>query len=263
MTRTFSRNNIMPHLLQSGEPISTAYFPYNRIIRVTYLTEPEALRAMLPENISYVGEPLVSFMYRFSNNLDWVTNGELCAIGMSVTARYQGAQDTAQGAYWPALWENDALAVILGREIFGVPKMYADISNPYCSKGCWRALLSDAGRPLIEIKYEQGEAMSADDLEQLNTQAANAHVLGWKVMPTTNGLDTELSYATHFHSPNTFEQAWRGSGSVEIFDVDPTVNFWHGPVIQALRTLPLIECVEATMTVGTGEHRVSEGIVLR
>ncbi len=263
MTPTFSRNNIMPHLLQSGEPISTAYFPYNRIIRVTYLTDPEALRSMLPENVTFLGKPAVSFMYRFSNNLDWVTNGELCAMGMSVNARFEGASDTADGTYWPALWENDALAVILGREIFGVPKMYAEISNPYCKNGCWRALLSDAGRPLIEIKFEQGGVMNESALQQLNVQAANAHVLGWKVMPTTDGLDTELSYATYFHSPNTFKQAWRGTGSVEIFDADPAINVWHGPVIQSLRTLPLIECVEAMMTVGTGEHRVSRGKVLR
>ena len=123
-------SNVMPILVGQAPVLKTPVFPDNTIISVTYLSEPDALAAMLPPGFRLVGEPMVNFVYRQSRDVAWTVGGVLNLVGVSMAAEYRGQKDRKAGNYWPALWEDDAMAVILGREIFGVPKLYADISGP-------------------------------------------------------------------------------------------------------------------------------------
>ena len=46
-------------------------------------------------------------------------------------------------------------------------------------------------------------------------------------------------------------------GEIRWADPDPVVQVWNAPIIEALRQIPLLECVSVTLTEGSGEHRLS------
>jgi hypothetical protein len=239
--------------------LDIARFPDNFIIRLTYRSERRALEGVLPAGLQPAGEPLITFMYRHSRNVDWVPAGQLNAFGATISVTYRGAQDEVSGAYWPFLWEDDAMAVILGREVFGVAKLYADISNPQLREGVWHGRLSEGGRPLIDLSFTEQHQADGAQLEALREQARQARVIGWKHIPSPNMKSADLSYPTLFQSPNQIRAAAFGRGAVHIHVPDPIVNLWNRHVIEALRSIPLLELVQAVRLDGSGEHRIAAG----
>lgn len=254
---------LMPHTLGPGPTLDTAVFPDNFIIRLSYLSEAAALQAVLPQGLKLKAEPIITFMYRHSENLSWVPGGELNAFGATIAVTFQGEQDQADGAYWPFLWENDAMAVILGREVFGAAKLYADISNPQLRDGVWHGRMSEHGRPLIDLRFQEERQAAGQDLQALQEQALQGRVIGWKHIPSPDMRRADLSYPTLFHSPNRARDAAFGSGEVVIHPIDPAINVWNHHVIEALRAIPLLKQVAAVRFNGSGEHRIAAGRVLK
>ena len=260
---TLGDSSLVPHRMGPRPVLEKALFPDNFNIRISYRTERDALIPLLPPGIEPAGDPIVHFAYRHSEKLDWVCSSELNVIGMCVDAVYRGERDQEAGAYWPALWENDPMAVILGRELFGVPKLCADVSNPIQGEHGCRALLSEAGRPLIEMRIRDLSPIEGEALAGVRGIAEKASVLGWKQFPTVNGRETELGYATHLPGPIRIEQAWIGSGDVRIFEPDPDVNMWNHSIIETLQALPLSECLGASLSRGSSEHQIGAARALR
>ena len=252
-------NNVMPILVGDGPVLKTPVFPENLIISVSYLTEMDALEAMLPPGFRVDGDSIVSFVYRQSRDVAWTVGGVLNLVGMSMPAIFEGKTDRKKGTYWPALWENDTMAVVLGREIFGVPKLYAEISDPVRVNDTWRTRMSEAGRALIEIEIAKLRPIKGKALAAIQRKAQRAHVLGWKHIPTPDARGAELEYATYYHSPNEVEEAWAGEGGVTFHPTDAEVNIWTHHIMETLRAIPLHQCLGAVMIRGSGEHRLSRG----
>lgn len=237
-------------------------FPDNIYIRVTYSTEREALLPLLPEGMEPL-EPKISFVYRHSERVDWVLGGELNLMGIRVDAVYRGEEKEFTGSYMPALWEDDFMAVLLGRELFGIGKLYADLSNPIIVDRNYRACLSEGGRPLIEIQISNLKPIVGEKLSMIQEFAKNTSALGWKQFPTADMTGIELGHAIHYPSPSTITEAWSGNGAVTLFDVDPAIHIWTHPIMETIKAVPLHECLGATLSRGSSEICLSECRVLR
>jgi hypothetical protein len=161
------------------------------------------------------------------------------------------------GAYWPVLWEDDFMASVLGREILGVAKMHADVSDPWLLDGEWRVDMSDRGFPLATMRVSGLVPMAEDKLAAARQAASQGAVLGWRQIPSFQGKEPALAHAVHLRSPTKIERAWVGQGRIEWHETDAKVHVWNAPILDALRRIPLLECISATMTEGSGEHRLS------
>jgi acetoacetate decarboxylase len=252
-------NNSMPILMGEGPVLKTLVFPDNLVISVTYLTEMDALTAMLPPNFRVDGDPVVSFVYRQSRDVAWTVGGVLNLMGMSIPAVFEGRVDRRKGTYWPAVWENDAMAVVRGREIFGVPELHAEITDPVRVNDSWRARMSEAGGALIEIEIAKLSPIKGAALAGLQRKALHACVLGWKYIPTPDARGADLEYATHYLSPTTIEEAWAGKGAVKLHQTDADVNIWSHHIMETLGAIPLLQYLGAVMWRGSVEHKISRG----
>ena len=87
-------NNVMPILVGDGPVLKTPVFPENLIISVSYLTEMDALEAMLPPGFRVDGDSIVSFVYRQSRDVAWTVGGVLNLVGMSMPAIFEGKKIT-------------------------------------------------------------------------------------------------------------------------------------------------------------------------
>lgn len=260
-TWSIGATDLMPRLPAGGPRMASGVFPENLVYRITFRTDGERLAALLPAGIGLDGASLVHFVYRHSEHLDWIDGGELNLVGVCVAAVFRG-KDEARGMYWPVLWENDCMAVILGREIMGVAKLYADITNPLRVGGVWHAFASLRGRRMFEFRLGNLRPLTGDALDEVRRQAEAGCTLGWKHIPAVDLSGHELSHATHYQSPNRVEQAWMGDGEVIIHAPDPLLEPWTHQIVETLRALPLVFS-HASLLRGSGEHRISSGRVLR
>jgi len=149
------------------------------------------------------------------------------------------------------------MATILGRELIGVAKMHGDVSSPWLLDGEWRVNLSDRGYPLATLKVRNLKPMGEAALAAARQTAAQASVLGWRQIPSLQGDEPALAHAVLLNSPTKIANAWVGEGEIQLQETDSRVQIWNGPILDTLRRLPLLECVGATMSEGSGEHRLS------
>ena len=96
--------------------------PYRFVDRafftVTYRTDIEALRAVVPEPLEIVA-PLVK--YEFIRMPDSTGFGDYTELGQVIPVRFQGRE----GGYVHAMYLNDDSPIAGGREIWGFPKKLA------------------------------------------------------------------------------------------------------------------------------------------
>lgn len=260
---TVENCHLMPHTMGPRPLFETCLFPDNFSFRVSYRTEAEALMEILPPGMEPAGVPVISFIYRHSEKVGWVPGGEFNALGVQVDVIYRGKTDEVEGSYPPVIWENDPMAVILGREIFGVPKLCADITNPISVDDGWRGLLSEAGRPLIEIKINNLIPIEGEKLEAARAYARTRKILGWKQFPTINMRGTELGYTTCYPGPSEIDEAWSCDGEVNLFETDPDIHVWTHDIMGKLRNLPRLEYLGAALATGKSELQPSKSRILR
>jgi acetoacetate decarboxylase len=92
---------------------------YNReYIVITYRTDPEALRAVVPEPLEF-DEPLVK--YEFIRMPDSTGFGDYTESGQVIPVRFRGER----GSYVHAMYLDDDAPIVGGRELWGFPKKLA------------------------------------------------------------------------------------------------------------------------------------------
>ncbi len=96
--------------------------PYRFVDRefllVTYRTDPEALRAVVPEPLE-IAEPIVK--YEFIRMPDSTGFGDYTESGQVIPVRFQGQA----GAYVHSMYLDDEAPIAGGRELWGFPKKLA------------------------------------------------------------------------------------------------------------------------------------------
>ncbi len=100
-------------------------FPFTfrdaEILTLTYRTDPEAIRALLPEPLVSTGDRVMIHVYKM-NDTDWL--GPYHEVNVMVGATLPGK---ATGAYSPWLFLSSDIGVAHGRELHGQPKK---LGNP-------------------------------------------------------------------------------------------------------------------------------------
>jgi acetoacetate decarboxylase len=109
----------------SAMPLTNPAYPkgpyrfYNReFVVITYRTDPDALRAVVPEPLE-VGDPFVK--YEFIRMPDSTGFGDYTETGQVIPVTFRGEK----GAYVHSMYLDDEAPIAGGREIWGFPKKLA------------------------------------------------------------------------------------------------------------------------------------------
>lgn len=121
---------IMPFLLG---PISKQYNPTYKEIDVVvfqYLTQPEAIVALLPKCYQPSKQPSVTVAFQANNGVDFLAGNDYRLFMIAIGAQFKGEEHQLEGGYVLVMFENSSIPIILGRERLGIPKVPADITSP-------------------------------------------------------------------------------------------------------------------------------------
>jgi len=97
---------------------------YDReFVVITYRTDPDALRAVVPEPLELAGDTV---NYEFIRMPDSTGFGDYTETGQVIPVRFRGSDGVSQeGGYVHAMYLDDNSPIAGGREIWGFPKKLA------------------------------------------------------------------------------------------------------------------------------------------
>jgi len=226
---------------------------YNDVttIAISYLTDRERLAKYLPAPFEVGPEALVTVSYALNREIEWLAGGCYNIIGVNVSAVFKGKVDEIAGSYALVLWENLTDPILTGREIQGIPKIFADIPDHTIYDGVWRTGASYRGHKIVDLVIKDLQPLPDAEVKNIETMARSGNWMGWKYIPKTGEPGAEVSHATLFPTEPTFKEAWIGAGEVTWHRLTWEQNPTQYHIANALEALPILEYRSAVVLKGS------------
>ena len=215
--------------------------PYRFVDRecliITYRTDPDALRAVVPEPLE-VGEPIVK--YEFIRMPDSTGFGDYTESGQVIPVTFQ----IVAGGYVHSMHLNDDAPIAGGREICGFPKKLAEPSLR-ADKDTLVGTLDYGG-----IRVANGtmgyKHQTLDNAAVLKGLLVPNYLL--KIIPHVDCTPRICELVRYFYTDLTVEGALRGPAGLELF----------GHALAPVAELPVLSVLSAShiladLTLGLGE----------
>ena len=224
-------------------PLTSPAFPpgpYRFVNRefliVTYRTDPEALRAVVPEPL-LIGEPLVK--YEFIRMPDSTGFGDYTESGQVIPVTYNGVA----GGYVHSMYLNDEAPIAGGRELWGFPKKLAAPALTVETDTLVGTLNYGSVRVATATMGYKHRALDLD-IVRAGLLAPN-YLL--KIIPHVDGSARICELVRYFLEDVAVRGAWTGPAALELA---------HHALAPVAR-LPVLEVISGThllcdMTLGLG-----------
>jgi acetoacetate decarboxylase len=224
-------------------PLTSPAFPpgpYRFVDRefliVTYRTDPDALRAVVPEPLQ-IGEPIVK--YEFIRMPDSTGFGDYTESGQVIPVTFEGKA----GGYVHSMYLNDEAPIAGGRELWGFPKKLAAPSITVETDTLLGTL--DYGSVRVATATMGYKHRALDNATVRAGLLAPNYLL--KIIPHVDGSARICELVRYFLEDVTVKGAWTGPAALELS---------HHALAPVAR-LPVLEVISGThiltdMTLGLG-----------
>jgi hypothetical protein len=233
---------------------------YQEVTRLSipYVTDKDALAALLPEPFEPADEPVVTLYCQVGRGVDFMAGGGYNIIGINLAAVFNGKKDHITGLYAAVLWENDTFPILIGRELLGAPKLYAEIPDPWLEGNNWYFYCSEYGTKLIEGEIKNATPAEDAVCRRIEQDARNSRWMCWKYYPRADWKGAELSFPTALPTRPTINQAWLGQGSFHFFETTWEKTPVSAHIMRGLQTLVIKEYKPAVITKGSLDLLIAE-----
>jgi acetoacetate decarboxylase len=224
-------------LTSPSYPMGPYRFVNREFLIITYRTDMDALRAVVPEPLEFT-EPIVK--YEFIRMPDSTGFGDYTESGQVIPVTYKGVH----GGYVHSMYLNDDAPIAGGREIWGFPKKLAEPTLRVEKDALVGTL--DYGSMRV-ANASMGYKHKALDLAAVKASLEAPGFL-LKIIPHVDGSPRICELVRYFLKDITVKGAWSGPAGLELFD--------HA--LAPVAELPVREVISAThiltdLTLGLGE----------
>jgi acetoacetate decarboxylase len=224
-------------LTSPAYPIGPYRFYHREFLIITYRTDPQKLRALVPEPLK-VEEPLVKF--EFIRMPDSTGFGDYSECGQVVPISFHGRK----GGYTHCMFLNDHPPIAGGRELWGFPKKLAEPTLKTEIDTLVGTL--DYGPQRIAIGT-MGYKHKQADLAAVKASLAAPNFL-LKIMPHVDGTPRICELVEYHLTEVDLKGCWTGPAQLTLFS--------HA--LAPLAELPVLEVVSgmhiiADLTLGLGK----------
>ena len=218
-------------------PIGPYRFVNREFLVITYRTDPQKLRELVPEPLQ-VEEPVVKF--EFIRMPDSTGFGDYTESGQVIPVTFKGRK----GGYSHCMFLNDHPPIAGGRELWGFPKKLAQPTLKPEIDTLVGTL--DYGSMRIATGTMGYKHKVADHDAVLASLLAPNYLL--KIMPHVDGTARICELVEYYLEDIDLKGAWTGPGSLEL----------HPHALAPVAELPVLEVLSAThiiadLTLGLGK----------
>jgi acetoacetate decarboxylase len=211
---------------------------YNReFVVITYRTDPERLRAVVPEPLEPLGDTV---NYEFIRMPDSTGFGDYTETGQVVPVTFRGRK----GGYSHCMFLNDDPPIAGGRELWGFPKKLADPTLHVEIDTLVGTL--DYG-PVRVVTGSMGYKHKAVDAAAAKASLAAPNFL-LKIIPHVDGTPRICELVEYYLEDIAVKGAWTGPAALDL----------HAHALAPVAELPVLEVVSgvhilADLTLGLGK----------
>ena len=246
-----------------GSTFANVDTPFNTTVSASFLTDADALEAMLPECFTLAGEPVVTIYFKYMTQIEWLAGRGYNILGVCFPAAFSGAEDQVRGPFLTVLWENLTDPILTGREELGFAKVYCELPEPNVLRGNWHATASWLGFKFLDLRVS--------DLSQAEPNATapdpDVGILHYKYIPKTGAWGTpDVAYPVYTPSTGSNErdlEHWSGQSTVQFHraaweDMPTQYN-----IVNAFADLPIVEYRGASVSKSVGAKDLRDQRILR
>ncbi len=218
---------------------------------ISYRTDRDKLAAYLPEPFEVAEDAIISVVYACNKEVDWLAGHGYNLIGINASVIFNGQVDRLQGFYTLVMWENLTDPILMGREVQGIPKIFADIPDHSIVNGTWRVKASHFSHGIMEMTISDLADPTVEEIGELQkSMEGKDNWMGWKYIPNADGVGASVTTATLFPAESTYSAVQIGTGSVAWEHLEWEQNPTQYHIVNALADLPVLEYLPAVMTRG-------------
>lgn len=224
-------------------------------LSATFRTEGEALRRLVPSCFDIPEEPTVTVSFSVNNHVDFMAGGGYRIGYVGVSARFEG-EENVNGLHILVMWENETLPIVTGREMIGIPKLHADITQIRQVDESLRASASVWGHEVMRLDVaglkEQNMVVRKTAQKRINSTPW----LGYKHIPAIDG-PADVSYPMVVWNEIELDELWFGETAtpqlptVDRADIDQLAG-----ITGALASIPFGELEFAAHAKGSAVLRI-------
>ena len=218
-------------------PVGPYRFVNREFMIITYRTDPEKLRAVVPAPLE-ITEPVVK--YEFIRMPDSTGFGDYTETGQVIPVSFNGKK----GGYTHCMFLNDHPPIAGGRELWGFPKKLA---NPTLKAEIDTLVGTlDYGPVRVATGTMGDQHREADHAAVLASLATPNYLL--KIIPHVDGTARVCELVEYYLQDVTLKGAWTGPAALSLFPhaLAPVADL---PVLEVLSATHLV----ADLTLGLGE----------
>jgi 3-hydroxyacyl-CoA dehydrogenase len=229
------------------------------VMIIQYLTDREKLAAHLPAPFTVGEQAIVTVAYACSKDVDWLAGRGYNLVSVTASAVFNGENEQLEGQYSLVWWENLAGAILSGREMTGIPKIFGDIPDHSVIDGCWQSSVSHFNNKILDMSIKNLRLPTPEEIETAQkAQEGKDHPMAWRYVPRVGGFGATISEPTTFPSDSLYTGMWVGEGSLEWHKATWEQNPTQCHIVNALADLPVLEYLPAMVTTGSTNLFVPE-----
>jgi len=233
--------------------------------RLTFRTNPEAIREILPQGYELTGEPLITFSFAYIKELEWLAGRGYNIMFVFIPGiTFRGKQASATGTFLPVLWENLTEPILTGREELGYSKIFCDLPEIRWLGDSALCSASWDGFSFAEMRLTDLVELSEAEMETASKAApAGDGILHYKYIPKTGEWGTgdigQTVLTPNGNSNARITRMWKGRhGTMKInratWEQMPTQYM----IVNGIANFELKEFVSATITETIGGKDLSD-----
>ena len=232
---------------------SSGWYRDVTVLAVPFRTERASLERLLPPGFEVADDAVVTVYYACNKNIDWLAGHGYNMVGVNARSVFLGADSPLEGNYSLVIWENLADPILVGREVQGIPKLYADIPEHLIEEGVWRCSASHFGNKIVDLcAHDFVEVPTEQVAAARQAQEGKEHPLTWRYIPAVGGYGPpSVSEAVTFPSENIYSSVMVGEGTVSWNNLTWEDNPTQFHIVNTLEQLPVLEYLPAIVTRGS------------
>ncbi len=230
----------------------SAWYNDTTMIAVNYVTDAEKLAGYLPKGFEPAEEAVITVYFCCNKDVDWLAGHGYNMIGVNAAVIFKGQEEALEGTYSLAVWENLADPIIRGRELQGIPKIFADIPDHTERDGKFSTSASHFGHKIIDISIENLFPLNEELIAQFaESQVGKDHPMTCRYIEAMGDPSTGLNQIITFPSESIHREFLVGEGSVEWQQLTWEQNPTQFHIVNALAGLPILSYLPSLVTKGS------------
>ena len=233
-------------------PKSSGWYRDVSMMVIPFITDRDRLAAYLPEPYEVADQAVVTVTYARNRQVDWLAGHGYNLIGVSAAAVYRSENETLAGNYALVMWENLADPILTGRELQGIPKIFADIEDHSVTGEGWSTGASHFGHRILDMSVAGLREPKTEEIEAYATaNEGKDNPMALRYFPGISGFGHSVIEPTTFPSETTLSEVMVGEGKLDWNHLSWEQNPTQFHIVNALAALPVLAYLPAMVAKGS------------